>query len=175
MKLMKTAVSFSVAGLLAVAIFAFQSCGSRAARVVRMKVGETVVVTPIPAMNLSSDLPAKPPQKVLLRFMSGGKEITPSSDAEISFFENMEATEAFYAIKAADFPVLHLQTKCSSGDVALLDNAVESDVLICDGSLDLRKAGRIDIKFPDGKLKSATGVLPESTESDLFVGHVTFF
>jgi hypothetical protein len=176
MKFLKLVAPVSIAGLIAAAaIFITQSCGSRTARVVRMKVGETVVVTPVPVQNLTSSLPNTPPKKLLLRFMSGGKEVAPSSEAEIHFFEKNESTSPFYVLKTLDFPSMHLKTKCASGDVALLDNAIESDVLICDGSLDAHKAVKIELRSPEGKVKSATSVVPESVESDLFVGHVTFF
>jgi hypothetical protein len=176
MKRIKIAVSVGALGLAATAAFVVpQSCGARTPRIVRMKVGETVVVTPVPVQNLTSQLPKAPPKKLLLRFMSGGKEVSPKSGTEIHFFEKQDSAEAFYVMHAEDFPNLHLKTKCASSDVSLLDNAVESDVLICDGSLDIQKANKIELRSADGKVKSATSVVPESVENDLFSGRVTFF
>ncbi|MFZ9520831.1 MAG: hypothetical protein ACO3A4_10160 [Silvanigrellaceae bacterium] len=176
MKRIKFAVSAGTLGLAAAAAFVVpQSCGARTPRVVRMNVGETVVVTPVPLQNLTSQIPEAPPKKLLLRFMSGGKEVNPKSGSEIHFFVRHDSTEAFYVMRAEDFPNLHLKTKCASSDVSLLDNAVESDVLICDGSLDVQKANKIELRSADGKVKIATSVVPESVENDLFSGSVTFF
>ncbi|MEN9825371.1 MAG: hypothetical protein RI953_1116 [Pseudomonadota bacterium] len=176
MKRIQIALSLGALGIAAaVAIVVPQSCGARTPRVVKMKVGETIVVTPVPVQNLTSQLPEAPPKKLLLRFMSGGKEVSPKSGSEIHFFEKQDSAEAFYVMRAEDFPNLHLKTKCASSDVSLLDNAVESDVLICDGSLDVHKANKIELRSPNGKVKTATSVVPESVENDLFNGSVTFF
>lgn len=176
---MKTKIKYALATLIVTsagvsAVVIPQSCGRRTPHMVRMQVGQTVTITPIPVQNLTSNLPAKPPQKLLLKFASGGKEVTPSSKSEIRFYSNYEATEPYYVLRAEDLPQMHLKTGCASSDVSLLDNALESDVLICDGSLDIHKAGKIELVDPEGKKKSATSVTPESVERDLFYGHVFF-
>lgn len=175
MKALKVSVfSLLVAGAALTAITVQQSCGRRTPHVIRMKVGESTILTPQPAMNLTSPQSNQPPKKLLLKFMSGGKEVAANSGATIRFFEDFESTSAFYVLKSEDFPTKHISTQCASSDVTLLDNAIESDVLICDGSLDHSKVHKLELIRSDGSKKSATGKVIESIEGDLLTGSVMF-
>lgn len=158
----------------AVVLIVPQSCGARTPNTVKMKIGESIVVTPIPVSNLADELPKAPPKKLLIKFMNGGKEVSTKSGAVIRFYGSFDSKEPYYTLRAEDFTAMHLRSGCASSDVSLLDNAIESDVLICDGSLDVLRANKIEIEMPDGKKKTATSVVPESVESDLFVGDVMF-
>lgn len=173
--LIKLALGITASAIMLSSVFLHQSCGRRQPNLVRLKVGESVVLTPIPVQNLSDSLPQTPPKKLLLHFMSGGKEVTPESNAEIHFFAEPDDEVPYYILRADEFRSKHLTTGCASSDVSLLDNAVEADVLICDGSLDVNKAKLLRLKNPDGKMKMATNVMPISSENDLFYGAVMFY
>jgi hypothetical protein len=178
MKSMKK-IKVTLLGLLTLSVFAASvvvpaSCGRRTPDTVKMRVGETIIVTPIPLEYSLSELPAQPPKKLILSFSSGGQQVYPNSGGVIKFYSSFEAEDPFYEIRAEDFPLLHLRTGCASSDVSLLDNAIESDVLICDGSLDVQRIRRMALEFPGGKKKSATSLSPESLESDLLKAGVMF-
>lgn len=172
--LIKLALGITASAVILSTVFLHQSCGRRQPNLVKLKVGESVVLTPIPVQNLANNLPEAPPKKLLLQFMSGGKEVTPDSNAEILFFADPQDEVPYYTLRADEFPNKHLTTGCASSDVSLLDNAAESDVLICDGSLDINKAKLLKLKNPDGKVKVATNIMPVSIENDLFYGSVLF-
>jgi hypothetical protein len=168
--------AFAIWGAVAVAAVTVpQSCGQRAPQEVRLRVGETVVVTPLPLQMLPNDLPSEPPRKLLLRFMSGGKEVSTDQGVRIHFIDTSSQPEAYFVLGSDDFQNLHIKTGCASSDVSLLDNAVGAEVLICDGSLDVHKANLIELHLPNGKKKQATGVIPEVLENDLFSARVVFY
>ncbi|MEN9810301.1 MAG: hypothetical protein RLZZ488_1868 [Pseudomonadota bacterium] len=172
--LINIALGITASAVMLSSVFLHQSCGQRQPNLVRLKVGESVVLTPIPVQNLTENLPEAPPKKLLLQFMSGGKEVTSDSNAEILFFANPQDEIPYYVLRADEFRTKHLTTGCASSDVSLLDNAADSDVLICDGSLDVNKAKLLKLKTPEGKIKVATNIMPVSLENDLFYGSVLF-
>jgi len=175
MKALKATVfSILVAGAALTVITVPQSCGRRTPHVIRMKVGESTILTPSPTMNLTSSQSNLPPKKLLLKFMSGGKEVAANSGATIRFFEDYKSDTPFYVLKAEEFPTKHISSKCSSSDVTLLDNAIESDVLICDGSLDHSRVHKLELIRGDGSKKTATGIIIESIDGDLLTGSVMF-
>jgi hypothetical protein len=150
------------------------SCGRRTPVMKPFVVGERVLITPLPEQYALSSIPTDMPKKILLTFDGGGKQIDPDSGAKISFYDALDGGEPFYVIAAEDFKFVHLRTGCASGDVALLDNSVESDVLICDGSLDLNKIRRMELVYPNGKKKTATSLSPEYQEDDRMAAGVLF-
>lgn len=170
----KMALGITASAIMLSSVFLHQSCGRRQPNLVKLKVGESVVLTPIPVQNLAHELPAAPPKKLLMQFVSGGKEVSPDSNAEILFFADPQDEVPYYTLRADELRSKHLTTGCASSDVSLLDNATESDVLICDGSLDVNKAKLMKLKTPDGKVKIATSMMPLSVENDLFFGSVLF-
>ncbi|MEN9530205.1 MAG: hypothetical protein RI932_2078 [Pseudomonadota bacterium] len=176
---LKKQKKFALMGALGLAMFVASviiptSCGSRTPVKKPFVVGEKVVVTPLPEKYALASLPADLPRKILLTFDGGGKQVDPDSGALILFYDALEGGEAFYSIAAADFKFIHLRTGCASGDVALLDNSVESDVLICDGSLDLNRIRRMELVYPSGKKKVATSLSPEYHEDEVMAAGVLF-
>ncbi|MBM3381857.1 MAG: hypothetical protein FJY29_05390 [Betaproteobacteria bacterium] len=170
---------FALAGALGIAMWMSSviiptSCGSRVPNKKVFVVGEKTIVTPLPAQYALSALPANLPQKILLSFDGGGKQVEPDSGAVIQFYESLEGGEPFYTIAAKDFKFLHLRTGCASGDVALLENNIESDVLICDGSLNLNRIRRMELVYPNGKKKEATSLAPDYQEGDVLAAGVMF-
>jgi len=157
---------YSLLGLLAAATFfsAFvvpTSCGRRSPEMNRMKINDRAIVLPIPIEASLSQVPDAPPEKILLNFSSGSNPVTSDSGAVVRFYDSVEQEIPVFEISASEFPVMHLRTGCASSDVEFLDNGLDSDLLICDGSLNVAKIVRMELEYPNGKTKTATSFSPE--------------
>lgn len=170
---------YSLLGLLAAAslVSAFvipTSCGRRAPEMRTMQVNDKATVMPIPVESSLHEIPSAPPEKILINFSSGSKPVSADSGAIVRFYDVAESDTPSLELAASDFPAMHLRTGCASSDVELLDNGFDSDVLICDGSLDVSKVVRMELEYPSGKKKVATSFSPGYMEDNVLSLAVMF-
>lgn len=159
---------YSLLALLAAASFASTfvvpaSCGKRTPKTYRMQVNEKVTVMPVPIEASLTQMPSAPPEKILINMSSGSNPVSADSGAVVRFYDSVDSGTPVLEVAASDFPTMHLRTGCASSDVEFLDNGVDSDMLICDGSLDILKIVKMELEYPNGKRKSATSFSPEYT------------
>lgn len=138
------------------------SCGRRSPEMNRMQVNDRATVLPIPIESSLSQLPEQPAEKLLIMMSSGSNPVSADSGAVVRFYDSHDSDTPSLEIAASDFPFMHLRTGCASSDVEFLDNGLDSDMLICDGSLDVSRIVRMELEYPSGKKKTATSFSPES-------------
>jgi len=171
---------YSLLGLLAAASFTAvfvvpTSCGRRTPEMNRMKVNDKATVLPIPVEMSLNELPSTPVEKVLLNFSSGSNPVSADSGAVVRFYDSADGELPIFEVSSSEFSTMHLRTHCASSDVEFLDNGLDSDLLICDGSLDVGKVVRMELEYPNGKLKSATSFSPEYTRDGVLSLGVMFY
>ncbi len=173
------AKKYSLLGLLAIASLtaAFvvpTSCGRRSPEMNRMKVNDKATVLPIPLEASLSQLPESPPEKILLNFSSGSNPVSADSGAVVRFYDSVESEGPILEVSSFEFSTMHLRTGCASSDVEFLDNGLDSDLLICDGSLDVSRVVKMELEYPNGKKKTATSFSPEYTRDGVLSLGVMF-
>ncbi|MEY2988297.1 MAG: hypothetical protein RJB13_1818 [Pseudomonadota bacterium] len=170
---------YSLLGLLGAAMWISTyviptSCGRRAPELRIMKVNDRASVMPIPVEASLSHLPSTPPEKILINMSSGSKLVSADSGAIVRFYYAGDDDVPAFEVASSEFSTMHLRTGCASSDVELLDNGFDSDMLICDGSLDVSKVVRMELEFPNGKVKSATSFSPGYLQDNVLSISVMF-